>query len=259
MPLEERASQNRHISRKAIPDDDVAEIRRSSAEALLIDVGGAINRKIDELLPRQTPTVTVPKLELQRFSVDYFAALQKAAGDFAKKLAQAVGTRGDLGNREHAWIEEQVRQFINSRTTPEAAKTLFQESFGMVTVTDEQKIEDEFVNCVTIATDNPRLLRDARKELALARALYGKRRTSVVRRSGAEGPTPGEKVANPVLYPTLTVAETMELFGKSHSTIYRWGGEGKLRRASMGKKGDKRTSCLILTQSAKELLEESAE
>ncbi len=57
----------------------------------------------------------------------------------------------------------------------------------------------------------------------------------------------------------LTVDEAKKLFRVSRSTICRWADEGKLKRASMGKKPGKRTRFLILTESAKKLLEESPE
>jgi|GEM_PF-2521532 predicted site-specific integrase-resolvase len=45
----------------------------------------------------------------------------------------------------------------------------------------------------------------------------------------------------------------------SRSTIYRWLNEGKLQRASLGKKSGKRSRVLIRTESVKKLLDESAE
>jgi hypothetical protein len=243
-----------------VSDDDFPAILRHTNEFLSGRIGALVQKKIDELRLRQTPMVSVQKSELWFFASDYRIAVAKATGNLAKDLVQAAGSRKGLGKRELNWIEGQARSFSNSKTTPEVASRLFSETYGMFTISDSQKNEDEFVQEVSMATDHPQSMGEARKELGYARALYGKRRPPVVRPRRVEGPPPGKKVADPVSYPTLTVPETRELFGKARSTIYRWLGEkGKLERASLGKQPGKKGSCLILTESARKLLAESAE
>jgi hypothetical protein len=75
----------------------------------------------------------------------------------------------------------------------------------------------------------------------------------------APAASPGEQVADPISYPTMTVGAVQQLFHKSRSTLYRWLDEGKLKRAAMGATPGKRRSCLILTWSVKEFLKESSE
>jgi hypothetical protein len=68
-----------------------------------------------------------------------------------------------------------------------------------------------------------------------------------------------KKLQNPVKYKVMTLEATMRVLGKKRSTIYRWLDEGKLKRASLGRKPGKRSSVLILTSSVAKLLQEDAE
>jgi hypothetical protein len=236
------------------------------SEGLLVRrIGGLVAEKTAELLKRQTsssPAIALLRPEIALFKESYLAAVIETTAEFAGELAQALGRRKGLAEQQQRWVKSRVLKFFRRMTSAKAAKALFEEAFsGRFNLANEQQSEKEFLEQVATTRTRSLRLNSADEAIKHAVALYpAHERSEEKLRAIAPSPTPGEKVADPIRYPTMTLSEVRALFPhKSRSTIYRWLEEGKLKRAAMGEKPGKRRSCLILTSSVKELLEESSE
>jgi Helix-turn-helix domain len=238
-------------------------ILKKSERLLLRRVGGLIAEKTDELLKRQTsssPDITLLKPEITLFKAGYVAAVLETTGELAGELAQAVGRRKGLAKQQRRWVKSQFLEFFHRMTSAKVAEALFRQAFGLFPPANEEQSEEELVRQVTRTKATSRLLHSAYEAIEHAVALYPTHeRSGEEPRKIALAPSPGEQVADPIRYPSMTVTDVQQLFHKSRSSVNRWLDEGKLKRAAMGEKPGKRRSCLILTSSVKELLKESSE
>ena len=245
----------RTISRKEL------SILWQKAQRDFANAGGSlVKRKIDELSERQTltPLIAPTDSEIKRLGITYLDILRVVAGQFTASLAQTVGRR-HYGTQERAWIRKVVRKFIEDRKSKHAALALFAETFGYFSIENKADAQTRLCEIIARPGVGKPLLVHVCGELEFAETQYRGTFNPATQIAPMQEFSPGEKVANPVRYPRLTVPEAMELFGKSRSTIYRWIDESRLQRAFMGAVPGKRSSCLILTASAGKLLKESPE
>lgn len=216
-------------------------------------LGPIINEKIDELIERQTShPIRLREGELKVLAVRYGEGVRRAAGHLAAELTQAVGRRQGLGGKQRGWIKRLVRGFVRQKTSLNVLVALLDKiTSGKFEIANAREAEQTLSEAISGLAESGLLMKVAEEELNHAKAVFGKGNT--------EQPTPGEKAADPERHPTITVKEARMLFHCARSTIYRRLNEGKLKRASLGRKAGRRGQALILTKSAAKLLEEDAE
>jgi hypothetical protein len=69
------------------------------------------------------------------------------------------------------------------------------------------------------------------------------------------GPSPHEKLADAVKFPTMTVTEVRALLNVSRASVYRYLNEGRLDRPGLNKRPGKRSKTLVLTSSVQRMLQ----
>lgn len=238
----------------------VGHIQKAAAKSCELRLGSLAHRQIDDLLEQQrvssTPMHFIPG-RMQILGADYGHTLRASAADYATKLAQAIGIRKGMGKPQCQWVEQQAREFIQKLASPDIAKSWFIGAVSsLFTVANEKISEEAFLNGLAVAARDDRLMSEAKAQIELARAVYGRPRRYRRARNG-HSVAPGEMLKDPLKYPTMTVEEVRQVIRMSKSSVYRLLDEGRLERASAGKEGDKKSRCLILTRSVIEFLEKS--
>ncbi len=190
---------------------------------------------------------------LVRIVAWYQGSVNRASGQYADLLAKAAAYHKGFGPEQRQAIDEEVQGFAREQID----QGVVRDWLGLFWM---NRNEPGFAKMVTkvvteLARRESSLISEAKANLNRAATIYGEE----IRGRNAEDVPVAQKVADPARYPMLTVAETQQYFRKARSTIYRWLDEGKLKRASLGRSAGKSGSCMILTDSVRRLLEESAE
>ena len=244
-----QSKQQTHM--EPLSKEQLSVIRGKVEKDFKLNVGGLIHQKIDELIERQSSIpITLAASELYLFGQSYWETVRGGAARLAAALGQAKGLRGELTAQGHREIEGEVRRFLKTYSSRKAASDLVTlTTSGFFEIANRNEAIRNLAKHLSGFMRTGTGMRSAKKELTYAIAVYG-------------GATPqrltgGEKIRNPVKYPTMTMAEAREVLLASRSTIYRWLEEGTLERASVGKQPGTRGKVLILTKSVVKFLKKN--